>query len=163
MAAQRLDRALAALDQAVSGLRSTMHELRPSAPDMTLAERLQSQVEDPRYGALMDVELEIDLPHGGVFLPWQTDHVLAIAGEALSNAARHGRARHVAVRALRDNGRFVLTVEDDGRGFVDTAVNDGFGLRNMRDRARLLGGELAIHSSPSGGTQVKLTVPWEDR
>ena len=63
--------------------------------------------------------------------------------------------------AERHNGQLAVTVIDDGRGIPDKYVA-GFGLRNMRDRARLLGGTLSVEPRLPRGTQVRLTVPWED-
>ncbi|MBI3760843.1 MAG: sensor histidine kinase, partial [Chloroflexi bacterium] len=95
------------------------------------------------------------------FSPVRTDHVLAILGEALSNTVRHARARQVKVTARRVEGRLKLNVEDDGVG-LPRDPEAGYGLRNMRDRARLLGGTLEV-TGPSGkGTTVKLDMPWED-
>jgi signal transduction histidine kinase len=86
---------------------------------------------------------------------------LAIADEALSNVVRHAHARRVWVTAERRNGQLEVRVTDDGVGLSgeDTA---GFGLRNMRDRTRLLGGTLRIERNPPRGTQVVLSVPWDD-
>jgi signal transduction histidine kinase len=90
-------------------------------------------------------------------------HILAIISEGLSNAARHAQAREVEIRAEVENGRLILTIKDNGRGFVPNSGNGGYGLRNMRDRARLLGGELTIDSEPGQGTQIELSAPLEDR
>ncbi len=160
--AHRLDRAMLALNQAIASLRAYMSDLRPGPADIPLIEGLQQQAADPRYSALMDVNLQVDLPASTTMDPVQTTHVLAIVGEALSNAARHGQARHVWLRASRQNGQFVLQIRDDGQGFNEHGKPDGYGLRNMRDRARLLGGKLTIESQPARGTSVTLLIPWEE-
>jgi len=54
-----------------------------------------------------------------------------------------------------------LAVQDDGIGVPPTPVA-GYGLRNMRDRARMLGGELDLISGDGKGTKVRLRVPWND-
>jgi signal transduction histidine kinase len=110
----------------------------------------------------MAVELELDLPAEGSSNPLRTAHMLAISGEALSNAARHANSRKVVLRAHRDGELFTLEIEDDGQGFSTENVEAGYGLRNMRDRARLLGGELMIDSEPGRGTRVTLAAPWEE-
>ena len=52
-----------------------------------------------------------------------------------------------------------LRVRDDGRGFATERESNGLGLNGMAERARLVGGELDIHSFPGGGTAVSLKVP----
>jgi signal transduction histidine kinase len=161
-ASERLDWALEALNEAIDGLRATMGDLRPAPDTISLSEGLRRHASDPRLVSLMNVTLELDLPGDGQGLnPAQTSHILAIVSEALANAARHSAASEIHLHAVRENGTLFLSIEDDGVGI--TAERDGgYGLRNMRDRARLLGGELLIHSQPDAGTRVTLVAPWED-
>jgi len=159
---KRLDRVMTALNETVTSLRANMNELRVESQESSLVEGLRKQAQDPRFTSLMEVELTIDLPETAVFNPAQSTHVLAIAGEALTNAARHARPGCVSIAAVSRNGHFVLDISDDGDGFpARSSDGRGYGLRNMRDRARLLGGELIIDSKPGIGTSVTLTVPWE--
>ena len=85
---------------------------------------------------------------------------LRIAQEALSNVRRHADATFVRVRAAVEEGRLVVAVGDNGRGFDPDAVGqNAFGLASMRERAALIGGELRIESAPQDGTRVSLLVP----
>jgi signal transduction histidine kinase len=161
-AGQRLERAITTIDQAISSLRTYMHELRPGPTNLDFREGLQQQAADPRFTSLMNVELTLALTESPELNPLQISHVLAISGEALANAARHANARHVHISAQRDNGSLLLKVSDNGRGFNEATFKEGYGLRNMRDRARLLGGKLIIDTEEGKGTTVKLVVPWED-
>jgi two-component system NarL family sensor kinase len=88
--------------------------------------------------------------------------MIAILNEALANIVRHARARNVKIEA-RDLGESLqVVVRDDGVGF-SSGAQSGYGLRNMRDRSRLLNGELRF-SEPSGkGTTVTLEIPWVDQ
>ncbi|MDB6140915.1 MAG: hypothetical protein JWO94_3987 [Verrucomicrobiaceae bacterium] len=81
-------------------------------------------------------------------------HLYRIAQEALSNAVKHGGARHVAVTLGRDDGGLCLTVADDGPGFALSAAGDedGMGLKSMRYRAQIIGAELCINSRADGVT-----------
>ncbi|MCW2854127.1 MAG: hypothetical protein JWM84_3791, partial [Nocardioides sp.] len=84
--------------------------------------------------------------------------VLAVLGEALSNAARHADARAVDVElSAVDDLR--LTVRDDGRGLPEGVLESG--LSNMRQRADRLGGRCVVRSSPGEGTTVEWSVPAE--
>ncbi|HET6446522.1 MAG TPA: ATP-binding protein [candidate division Zixibacteria bacterium] len=159
---KRLDRVMTALNETVISLRANMNDLRAGSQVSSLVEGLQKQAQDPRFTSLMEVELVIDLPETAVFNPAQSTHVLAIAGEAMTNAARHAGPNCVRIAAVSRNGHFVLDISDDGDGFPARQSNErGYGMRNMRDRARLLGGELIIDSKPGKGSSVILTVPWE--
>jgi two-component system sensor histidine kinase UhpB len=89
-----------------------------------------------------------------------------IAQESLTNAVRHGHASRVAV-LLRQTPTYVsLLVADDGDGFSvlphqERFAGGGTGLDGMAERARLLGGHLAIRSRPGGGCAVRVSVPIE--
>ena len=85
--------------------------------------------------------------------------------EALTNVARHARARTVSV-VLRHRGSSLLAiVEDDGRGFDVEAVlgaapvEKRLGLFGMSERAELLGGRLSVESAPGRGTTVFVEIP----
>jgi signal transduction histidine kinase len=88
-----------------------------------------------------------------------------IVHEALTNVARHSDATRVSVVLTQRGERLVLTVRDNGQGFdVPTDVNtlqlDGHaGLVGMMERARLVGGELAVTSDPGRGTVVRVRMP----
>lgn len=159
--AARLDRVISALHHAIRDLRQFIVELEPDAPHENLVEGLHQLAQDPHLRSLMDVEVSIACDESTPFSPARATHVLAIANEALSNVVRHAHARHVWITAGRRNGQLEVTVADDGIGFSGEG-GAGFGLRNMRDRSRLLGGTLRVERRSPQGTQVILTAPWDD-
>jgi signal transduction histidine kinase len=81
--------------------------------------------------------------------------------EALRNAVRHSSARRFAVNLVGTSSALGLTVRDAGRGFdPDRALQDGgLGLTSMRERLKLVAGELSIESRPAGGTTIVARVP----
>jgi signal transduction histidine kinase len=83
--------------------------------------------------------------------------LMAVLREALSNAARHARARAVRVSVRAAGGEVVLRVEDDGVG-IDPALARG-GLVNMGERAHDLGGTFEVGPGAHGGTVVLWRVP----
>ncbi|GLH98378.1 GAF domain-containing sensor histidine kinase [Phytohabitans aurantiacus] len=88
--------------------------------------------------------------------------VYRIAQEALHNALRHGEPTTVSVDLAARDGRVVLTVADDGRGFDPGARAQAarrLGLASMRERASAAGGSLRVRSAPGSGTTVRLEVP----
>ncbi len=90
--------------------------------------------------------------------------VLSLARELLANAARHAGAGRVDVEVALEPGAIVLSVADDGAGFVpgrlELALAAGaIGIASCRERVEALGGGLAVHSSPGAGTRVVARIP----
>jgi two-component system, NarL family, sensor histidine kinase UhpB len=83
-----------------------------------------------------------------------------VAQEGLTNVARHANASRAELSLDRSATGVTLRVRDDGRG-LNGAI-DGDGLRGMRERALLIGGNLRVDSPPGGGVQVLLEVPTSD-
>jgi signal transduction histidine kinase len=83
------------------------------------------------------------------------------ARELLVNIVKHAHARQVWIDLRRDGGEVVLAVEDDGVGFGAATRGDGsgFGLTNVRERMRHLGGKLEIEANKAGGARVTLSAP----
>jgi signal transduction histidine kinase len=128
---------------------------RQQLPDPFDAELVQTVEEVAhRLGAKVVVHAD---PAPGLEADRQ-EQLLRIVREAVTNAVRHGEAKHVRVSFTNGDG-FLLRVEDDGSGFDPTDLDgSGFGLVTMRERARALGGQLALSSS-SAGTQVEVSIP----
>jgi signal transduction histidine kinase len=155
----RLHQSVQLLNQAVTELRGSIGTLRPLPDSRSLTAGLQELAQDRNLRSLMDVDLVMDIPEGQALAPGQIGQLLAITNEALNNVARHAQATRVQLTAAVQDGRLRLEIHDNGHGLaVDYVV--GYGLRNMHDRARLLGGELSVHSGPGRGTIVAVDVPW---
>ena len=88
-------------------------------------------------------------------------HAYRIVQEALTNAMRHSGACEVAIRLKTSDDELQLRVSDDGRGFDHFRVDGpgGLGLKIMRYRAQMLGGDLVIETNGSGGTSVSCSCP----
>jgi two-component system sensor histidine kinase UhpB len=84
--------------------------------------------------------------------------VYRIAQESLTNVARHSLASRVTIALERGLDSVVLRVADDGRGFDTSTPEEHGGLRSMRERALLIGGQLAINKHSAGGIEVRLEV-----
>ncbi len=85
--------------------------------------------------------------------------VYRVAQEALTNIARHAGATKVLLELQCMDEHTVLRVRDDGRGASPESLLSSNGIRGMRERAMLIGANLAIDSPPGGGTEVRLTIP----
>lgn len=92
------------------------------------------------------------------------DEVYRIAGEALRNAFKHAQAQRIEAEIWYDDRQLRLRVRDDGKGIdakhLDEQGRAGhYGLRGMRERAKLMGGKLAVWSEIDCGTEVELKIP----
>ncbi len=127
--------------------------------DLGLARAVRELAKSTASGAGLALDLRVPDSLDG--LDGETEHALyRIAAEALANVARHAEARRLTVRLERSGGCISLFVADDGRGFDPATVRDDkrFGLYGMQERARLIGSELGVESTPGKGTTVGLTV-----
>jgi signal transduction histidine kinase/ligand-binding sensor domain-containing protein len=96
--------------------------------------------------------------------PILRDEVYRLATEALRNAFRHAAAQNIEVEIRYDDKYFRLRIRDDGKGIPsDVLSGDGreghYGLPGMRERAKLVGGKLAIWTEMGGGTEIELNIP----
>ena len=145
---------------AMEELRSLIFELRPAAPATEgLATALRKHVEVLRRVHEQDIALRVaGRPR---LAPRAEGEVFRIAQEAVHNALRHAAAEHIEVTLDARDGALALTVADDGAGFDAAAPAlraRRLGLTSMEERARALGGTLAVESRPGAGTRVRLEV-----
>lgn len=86
-------------------------------------------------------------------------HLYLIAQEAVHNAVKHAQAKNVRI-ALRTDGIFVLSIQDNGIGMPKPSSEvQGLGLRIMRNRAAILGAKLTIAPAEPHGTMVRCDLP----
>jgi signal transduction histidine kinase len=96
--------------------------------------------------------------------PIVRDEIYRMAVEALRNAFRHAQATKIEVELLYGEKGFKVRIRDNGRG-IDRNILSGdgrtghFGLHGMRERAKLIGGELTIWSEADSGTEIELSIP----
>jgi signal transduction histidine kinase len=162
---QALYQATAALRELVvatlQDVRRLAVELRPRAlDDFGLVPALERLVETFGEATGVDVQLEAGLP-GGRLAPEVETTLYRTVQEGLTNVAKHSGARKVSILVVRRERSVTAVVEDDGQGFAsdELAGAEGMGLDGMRERVELLGGRLAVESSPGGGTTLVVEVP----
>jgi two-component system CheB/CheR fusion protein len=82
-------------------------------------------------------------------------HLYRIAQEAVFNAVKHSKGKHIRVELAQTTGGLTLTITDDGKGFSKSAVKTtDMGLHIMQYRARMIGATLEIRSEPRKGTSI---------
>ena len=160
----QLERTRTLASEALAELRSLIFGLRPPVLARDgLAGALAKEIEMLRRVHGVAIELHADTGSEAAGAADRDLAVLRIVHEALHNAVRHARAERVSVRASRQaDGVLVVEVNDDGIGFDPERAelrSRHLGLTSMEERARELGGRLAIRSAPGAGTTVRLEVP----
>jgi signal transduction histidine kinase len=150
----------------VLSLRELMQQMKPvEIAPQKLLEFLADSVERFRRETGIATTFVTDLEE--VSLPPRVCRELArIVQEALVNVRKHSAARNAVVRLGREDGRWRLVIDDDGRGFefigrfshaqLDTARK---GPVVIKERVRSIGGELTIESTPGRGARLEITLP----
>lgn len=158
-----LDKACQLIDESIGQSRSLTAELTPPVlyesglvPGL---EQLARWVEEKhRLHVTLEATTDVMPEHQ------ETAIVLfSAARELLFNVVKHARVREARLTLSEEEGRVRLTVEDQGAGFDPAALADGgkagFGLLNIRERLRLIGGDIRFRSAPGQGTCVTLLGP----
>lgn len=149
------------LDSTVAAARRISADLRPMMlDDLGLIAASEWLVENFSQRTGIPCELVIGAGDLDLADPHATT-VFRTLQESLTNAAKHSHATQVEVALERENGEVVLTVSDNGTGFVPEGARKpgSFGQIGLRERAYHLGGTIAFESSPGTGTRVVLRIP----
>ncbi|MEU7094971.1 GAF domain-containing sensor histidine kinase, partial [Kitasatospora aureofaciens] len=158
-ASDRVLRAVGDLDETIKIIRSTIFGLRAreERSGQGLRARAVRAVEQaqavlgfpPRLSmeGLLDTDVPAEI----------AEHVVAVLGEALSNAARHAKADRVEVVLGATGQQVMLTVQDNGVGVPEQGRRSG--LRNLAERAEGLGGGFELISPAEGGTRLTWSAP----
>jgi two-component system CheB/CheR fusion protein len=158
----RTERLAHELDQSIDFL---TWELRPATLDRL---GLSAALMDLVHGWSERFHISADYHAQGAHeapLPTEASiNLYRIVQEALHNIHKHARASRVTVLFYVRDAQAVLVVEDDGRGFTQgpstsAGQNGGMGLLSMRERARVMGGEINVETSPGNGTTIFVRVP----
>ncbi len=152
----RLSQAVDDLDDTIKDIRRTIFALG----SMGESEDIQAEVTQlvDRAAATLKFRpvLQFEGPVRSLVSADVAPDLLAVLGEALSNASRHAEASRIEV-LLAVGDEVNLTVIDDGRGIADQVAESGLG--NMRERAHKHGGKLVVLSAPGAGTTITWIVP----
>lgn len=158
---ENLAKALTTLDEAIKEVRGISHALRPGLLDeMGLGPALNSQLNQFRERTGITVQSTFDLRPQGV--PDDAAIILyRVVQETLTNIERHAAA-HQVIFVLKQTVQYLqLEISDDGHGFNIAALlpGKGIGLKNMRERVELLGGQFNLKSTRGQGTTIQATLP----
>lgn len=134
--------------------------LRPTTIDtLGLNETIRWLAED--FAKMTRIECAVRLEGDDSLSSERSTALFRIVQESLNNVVRHANATRVRIETASEGGRFILHIEDNGRGLDPEDFNKtgSFGLLGMRERCLYLGGEVDIADAPGGGTVVLVSVP----
>ena len=160
-AQQVLSQTLSSAHAALVDARHAIRDLRTKTPRM---EQFVASVQEEiaHFFQLTGIECHTELDDLVHTPPQHCEHVLRVIGEALSNVARHARARHVSVEARVVEKWLSIRVQDDGQGFDPESselLSGHYGLLGLQERAQLVGGSLLLSSAKGAGTTLRFRVP----
>jgi PAS domain S-box-containing protein len=151
-------------DNSIAEVRRISHDLRPyNLEYIGITRALKSMAENAGETMGFNISVKID-DIDDVFSPEATTNLFRLVQESLNNIMKHAKARNVSILLERDIRDVRLDIVDDGTGFrLENGAlpfsSGGLGLRNMAERARILGGHLLIESTPGQGTRITLNMP----
>jgi signal transduction histidine kinase len=155
-----LEQAKRLTEETLRSIRSMSAGLRPSVLDeLGLAPALRWQARAFTKSSNIPVEMHLaedlgDMPDAHLTC------IYRVVQEALTNCARHAKAKSIRVTLDSGSGTLSLIVEDDGVGFdVRKARGQGLGLLGIEERVRELGGSVRLESSPGAGTLLRCDIP----
>ena len=149
-----------ALGNAVADARRLISHLRPLVIDEEgVVEAIRYLISEQRYAEPLKITFIPEITQQRLD-PLLEGNIYRIVQEALNNIEQHSEAGIVSISLKITDAEIFLSITDDGCGFDPSAATaDHFGLRGMRERARLFGGHLLIDSQPGRGTRVEVKLP----
>jgi signal transduction histidine kinase/ligand-binding sensor domain-containing protein len=148
------------IQEVVRDLRSLLINLSPTVlEDFGYTNAVEGLVNKINETGLIHFDLNVF----GFKQRLQKDYELAlyrITQELINNILKHADAKNISLQTgLRDD-KIVLIIEDDGKGFDMNLHRDGYGLKNLETRTKLLHGKMIIESIPGKGTTTLIEIPY---
>ena len=159
--AQKLNAISKATSDAIEELRSLVRNLRPiQIEQLGLTDSIRELLDNVAQSTSIQLDCRIENSDDAIVGSSAT-HLYRIIQEALNNIIKHSKARRARLSLERDIHCVRLLISDDGKGFDPgkVALHDGFGLKNIQERARMIGGKATIRSAPGEGTRLLVEVP----
>jgi signal transduction histidine kinase len=157
---QRLSQAVDDIDSTIHDLRAAIFQLQQTPESSSLRGDLQALVAEYREPLGFRPQLICTGPIDTVVPAAVRPQILATVRESLSNIVRHARASHATVEVSVRSGGVMARISDDGVGIASGDRRSG--LRNLTERARVLGGTVQIAADEPHGTVVEFRAPTGD-
>ena len=160
---KELDGLIADTNQTIGKMRQLAQDIRPTMLDtLGLKTTLQNHCREYSIRTGLPITLEIDEK-----LPELSDiysiTLYRLLQETLTNVIKHSKANHIWVDLTMDEQEIILTVQDNGQGFImdETTTAKGIGLTGLHERLLLVGGNLLVTSAHGKGTIISAHLPIE--
>lgn len=167
-AKRRIDRAIEQASDAITEGRDTLNELRSAGTaSVDLDQAIGNFARELLSGSATETGPDVHVKVEGTPLPINPivrDEVYRIVTEAVRNAITHANAHRIEVEIRYDERRLRVRIGDDGKGIDPAILNRDlkaghWGLRGVRERAKLVGGTLEVWSQLNVGTEIDLSIP----
>jgi two-component system, NarL family, sensor kinase len=156
----RMDKLTAVLDDSAKELRSLSHQMMPRAIEENgLLPALEEMLEKSLGLGPIRYRLEHFQVEGKRFHAKIEVGLYRIAQELVNNVVKHSHATELSVQLYKSKEFLILIVEDNGKGFVRNAREEGIGLTNITSRLNTVNGDVQWEPGPSSGTVATIRVP----
>jgi PAS domain S-box-containing protein len=149
------------LIEAIRETRSISHEMVPTAlQDFGLAGAIKDFVKkyiQPNFKIITEI-----YGFGDRLERYLELAIYRIAQELMNNVVKHAEASEAKIQVVQSEGRIIIKVTDNGKGFDVEAVNKGMGLKSIKERVKLMNGAINMQSNPGEGATIIITIPYKD-
>jgi signal transduction histidine kinase len=140
------------IDESIQEIRNIIHNVLPPVLTdygfLVALEALSNKVEQATH-----IKVKFDKKISDQRFPHETELALyRIAQELFGNAIKHSGASQINLLITQEVGFMIMEFKDNGVGFKLNEVKQGFGIKNLESRVKLINGEINIHSKPQNGT-----------
>lgn len=149
------DRLINTINEAILQLRDFLPRKKSEVTSVDLVGALQPKIEETKQ--YIQVSTTWDIENLPPFSIDQARHLTAFLNEVMSNVIRHSKSQEMDIKIQYLEHLLTIEVRDYGEG-ISSGAEQGYGLRNMRERSKLLGAELKIDSERHHGTVVRLEL-----
>jgi signal transduction histidine kinase len=159
---EKAEYALKHIDATIKSVRAIINDLRPPVLDLGLQAAIEWQLKEFQRRSNIPCELVVQSEDFDRCLDEKRATALfRILQESLTNVTRHAKASAVRIEVNRDTTRLYMNISDNGIGMLQNGTRRGnsFGLQGIKERVRMLEGELKLESDPGCGTTLKVTIP----
>ncbi len=156
---ERLRRARLGAEETLEIIRRLSMLLRPSMlDDLGLSAALGWYTK--QFSASTSIRVNLSDDGSADLLPdAEKTSLYRIVQEALTNCARHSEARSILIQLASEETRYIVRIEDDGKGFTPARGVRGLGLIGIAERVAEMGGALDLDSKPGAGTRIFISIP----
>jgi signal transduction histidine kinase len=156
---ERLRRARLGAEETLEIIRRLSMLLRPSMlDDLGLSAALGWYTK--QFSASTAIRVSLSDDGSADLLPdAEKTSLYRIVQEALTNCARHSEARSILIQLASEEKRYIVRIEDDGKGFTPARGARGLGLIGIEERVAEMGGALDLDSKPGAGTRIFISIP----